>query len=131
MAKVGDVLELAIWLAGTETPEMVCQWKHDSAYLIARSSGPLVAKLAPVEFEIKRPGEDRVPPVPHGISGPDVRLLIASSSIVGFEAVPEGAGFIAELDPRDLKRMRRITRKAHRDNNPGAPRLSDAVCDEL
>lgn len=131
MAKTGDVLELAIWLDGTETPGMVRQWKHDSAYMIARSSGPQVAKISPVEFEIKRPGDDRVPPVPDDISGPDVRLLVASAYIIAFETVPEGAGFIAELDPKDLKRMRKITRKTHRDNNPGAPRLSDAVCDEL
>lgn len=130
MAKVGDPVEVAIWLTGTESIEMLKQWKADVGYLLARSQGEPVLKLGPVLFELKKPGEDRVPAVPDHISGPDVRLLVAWAEVVGFETVARGS-FLSELSPPDLERLRRTTRKMYAGSNPRAPRLSDDTVDRM
>lgn len=121
--KIGELAEYAIWIDGTETEAMLRQWKADCAYMMASSHEPKLT-LGPVTFEIKRPGEDRVPPVPDRIKGPNVRLLVATAEVLGFEALARQS-FVDELDKRDLKRLRRATREAHGKNLP------DAVCDQI
>src|SRR5260370_789496 len=83
--KPGDLAECAVWITGTESEAMLRQWKADCSYLISRSNGEPFLKLGPVSFEIKRPGQDRVPQVPAHVSGPSVRLLIATAEVLGFE----------------------------------------------
>lgn len=121
--KIGDLAECAIWLDGTEPEAMLRQWKADCGYMMANSQEPAL-KLGPLSFEIKRPGEDRVPSVPDRIKGPDVRLLIATAEVLGFETARK-ASFVGGLDKRDLKRLRRATRQAQGRNLP------DAVCDQI
>lgn len=103
---------------------MLRQWKADCGYLMSRSNGEPVLKLGPVSFEIKRPGQDRVPQVPAHVSGPDVRLLIATAEVLGFE-LAKRSSFVDELSPRDLQRLRSATRNTHR-----GP-LSDEMCDQI
>jgi hypothetical protein len=120
--KIGDLAECAIWLEGTESEAMLAQWAKDCPFMMAHSQDP-VLKLGPVNFEIKRPGQDRVPPVPDHISGPDVRLLVGTAEVLGFE--PPKASFLDELSEADLVRLRKATRKAYGRNLP------DNVCDQL
>jgi hypothetical protein len=80
----------------------------------------------------KKPGDDRVPPVPEHVSGPDVRLLIAEAKV--FCRLPHivaPGSFLLELDGPDLRRLRELTRRAHGRCNPQAPVLSDAECDSV
>lgn len=121
--KVGDLAEYAIWVDGTESEAMLRQWKTDCAFMMASSQEPKL-KLGPVSFEIKRPGEDRVPPVPDRISGPSVRLLVATAEVLGFEALRAGS-FLSELSEADLVRLRAATRKAQGRNLP------NNVCDQI
>lgn len=121
--KIGDLAECAIWLEGTESEAMLAQWAKDCPYMMAHSQEP-VLRLGPVDFEIKRPGQDRVPPVPDHIKGPDVRLLVATAEVLGFEPVRKQS-FLNELGEADLMRLRKATRKAH------GRELPDAVCDQL
>lgn len=121
--KIGDLAECAVWVDGTESEAMLRQWRTDCAYMMANSQQPAL-KLGPVSFEIKRPGEYRVPPVPDHIKGPDVRLLVGSAEVIGFEAV-RAQSFLNELSEADLMRLRKATRKAHKRNLP------DAVCDQI
>lgn len=123
--KPGDLAECAIWLQGTETDDMLRQWKADCAYMMANGHDP-VLKLGPLTFEIKRPGSDRVPPVPERITGPDVRLLIATAEVLGFETA-RPASFIGDLAESDLVKLRGITRRQHGHRGP----LSDAQCDQI
>lgn len=81
-------------------------------------------KLGPVSFELKRPGEDRVPAVPDRIKGPDVRLLVATAEVVGFD-LTKRASFVDELNEGDLMKLRKATRRVHGKNLP------DAVCDQI
>jgi hypothetical protein len=77
-----------------------------------------------VSFEIKRPGDYRVPAVPDRIQGPDVRLLVATAEVLGFETV-RAESFVAGLDKRDLNRLRKATRSAQ------GRHLPDAICDQI
>lgn len=121
--KPGDLAECAIWLDGTETEAMLSQWATDCPYVMANSQEPAL-KLGPINFEIKRPGQDRVPSVPDHIKGPDVRLLVATAEVLGFEPVRRES-FLNELREADLVKLRKATRKAH------GRKLSDAVCDQI
>jgi hypothetical protein len=121
--KPGDLAECAIWITGEETETMLRQWKVDCAYLMAQQQEPKL-KLGPVSFEIKRPGDDRVPQVPHHLSGPDVRLLVATAEVLGFETTKRES-FVDQLDKSDLKRLRLITRAQH------GKKLTDVQCDQI
>jgi len=121
--KIGDLAECAVWIDGTESEAMLRQWKADCAYMMASGQEPKL-RLGPVKFEIKKPGEDRVPPVPDRIKGPDVRLLIATAEVLGFEVVAKQS-FVDGLDKRDLRRLRAATRQAH------GSQLPDSVCDQI
>lgn len=121
--KIGDLAECAVWIDGTETEAMLRQWKADCAFMMSQGHEPKLM-LGPLSFEIKRPGEDRVPPVPDRIKGPDVRLLIASAEVLGFEIVAKQS-FLDELDRKDLKKLRAATRKAH------GKHLPDTICDQI
>lgn len=121
--KIGEQAECAIWIDGTETEASLRQWKVDCAYMMARQQEPKLV-LGPVTFEIKRPGEDRVPQVPDHIAGPQVRLLVATAEVMGFETTKRES-FLDQLDRSDLNRLRAITRKGI------GKRLTDAQCDQL
>lgn len=128
---VGDLLECAIWLDGTETEQQVKDWKErDCISALTQMAAGSMVIIGPVDYEIKYPGEDRVPPVPDHVSGPDVRLLVAIGKVVGVKPILAHApSFIDELDHKDLMMLRRATRRAHAATNPGAPRLTQEQCD--
>lgn len=129
--KVGEFLETAMWLSGTETEE---QLQHFCT-VVARTWVDTAAErhhllVGPLQFTLKRPGENRVPPVPKGVSGPDVRMLVIEAEVLRWlEPGRQGAGFLAELEPDDLQTLRRATRRAHRRAHPGMPPLPDEHCD--
>ena len=85
--------------------------------------------FSPVTFSEKKPSGDRVPKVPDGIRGINVRLLVAESEIIGRRPETPKGSFIAYLDKLDLDRLRTITRNArlkiHRQS------LTDTECDEI
>lgn len=118
---IGDLAECSIWIDGTESEEMLKQWRTDVVYMMTQSHDPKL-KLGPVLFEIKRPGEDRVPQVPDHLQGPDVRLLVASAEMLGFEMGKRS--FLNEIEERDLVKLRKATRRQY-------GKLSDEQCDQL
>jgi hypothetical protein len=126
MAMNPDPVECAIWITGTESDEHLRQWKADVVYLMSRSRGEPFMKLGPISFEVKRPGDDRVPQVPDHISGPDVRLLVATAEVLGFETAKR-ASFLDELSEADLVRLRAATRRQHGRRG----QLTDAICDQI
>lgn len=133
--RVGDTLESAIWLTGTETPELIAHHKAQVQAAIEQANEQSGAVTGPLRWVEKLPGTDRVPPVPNHVSGPAVRLLVAECDVLNVRA--SESKFLAELEPADLKRLRKITRDAHRlwwqRNMPGQPytRLTDRQADTL
>lgn len=130
--KAGDIAEVAIWMTGTETPEHLHHWKTVICRTIAEEAERQHhVTLGPWTFAEKRPGEDRVPPVPDHVHGPDVRLLVAEAKIgPGRPVILKESGFVADLDKNDLERLRIITRRVHARKAPG-DRLSDRHCDQI
>lgn len=123
--KEGDVLEFAIWMDGRETEEM----KLDYAKQLSSVIAGIPAITGPLMMHEMRPGEDRMPEVPKGMMGPDVRLLVGESTVISLLEETEG-NFVGDLEPKDLERLRAILRRVHRSWNPGSPELSTEKCDE-
>ena len=86
--------------------------------------------LTPLRGTEKRPGDDRVPPVPDHIQGPDVLLLVAEADVQVLMGYDPG-NFLAELEPRDLGRLRGITRAAYARRYPVRAPLTNPQCDTL
>ncbi len=128
--KPGDVLETAIWMNGEEPPELKVRFEKDLRASLAHMAEAEAVIIGPLVVTEKRPGEDRVPEVPDYIQGPDVRLLVGETKVVGLPFCNDDSAFVADLDVADLARLRAILRRVHRAYNPGKPELSTEKCDE-
>lgn len=128
--KPGETLEAAIWLDGGETSEQLRQFKADMGEVIGEKcqSGDMLH--GPLRFIEKQIGEDRVPPVPDHIQGLDVRLMVVEADITGYAPQPNKRVFVGDLEPKDLQRLRVITRTAYEPNNLGQT-LTDIECDDV
>jgi hypothetical protein len=131
-AQPSESFELAMWMDGTESEAQRNACVNDmftAFYRMAELSG---VKIKQPVFVIKAPGDERVPPVPDHIAGPNVRLLVGEALITGLVwQSPAGSFVTDQLDAVDRARLRKITRRARRAHNPGAKRLSDAETDAI
>lgn len=128
--KPGETLESAIWLDGCETDMDLRRFKSDVIDAIDKACAENNLLRAPVRFIEKKPGEDRVPPVPDHIQGLDVRLLVAEADITGYAPKPGARAFVGDLDKKDLDQLRVMTRRAYEASNPGKT-LNDYECDDV
>lgn len=126
----GEVIETSIWMTGEEPSRLKDRFEKDLRTALAEMADAEGVIIGPLLMEEKKPGEDRVPPVPKAIQGPDVRLLVGTATIMDYEPVSEG-NFVAELEPKDLERLRGIARRAFKRLNPDKPDLSTERCDEF
>lgn len=106
--KVGDKIETGIWLDGRETPQDRAEYERDVRQAIADLCADHGMVHGPVRLMELKPGDERTPAVPDHIQGPDVRLLAVEADIVGELSLRRG--FIGDLEPKDLDRLRSITR---------------------
>lgn len=133
--RVGDTLESAVWLTGDEPAALIDHHKVQVEAAIEEANEKSGAVTGPLRWVEKLPGTDRVPPVPDHVSGSCVRLLVAECDVLAIK--PSESKFLAELEPSDLRRLRKITREAHKNwwaqAFPGQPwpRPSDRQCDSL
>lgn len=133
----GDVLETAVWLDGRETQQQRDQFQADAAEQMRAEAQVFDCVIGPLRWIMKKPGDERVPEKPQHIDGPDVCLLVAEADV--FKA-PSG-NFLAELEPKDLLKLRKLTRKGYerawqqwvRDGlvKGRCPRLTDRQADTL
>lgn len=126
----GDVIETAIWMTGEETPELKDRFEKDLRVSLAHMAEAEAVIIGPLILTEKRPGEDRMPQVPDYVQGVDVRLLVGEAKVIGHPFLDDDSAFVADLDARDLARLRAILRRVHRVYNPGKPTLSTEKCDE-
>lgn len=130
--KPGDVLTAAIWMDGRETADQRAQFEKDIQEALAAGQSQRKVIMGPITWVEKRPGDDQVPPVPDHIAGPNVRLLVAESRVMGLVAnINSPIGFIHDLEPDDLALLMRITRKNYEQAYPNEPRLTDRQCHTL
>lgn len=130
--KPGDIVESAIWLSGEETDQMIQAWKDRVREKTNEKAKLDNMEVGPFNWVIKRPGDDRVPPVPDHINGINVQLLVGEASVIGKRQtiIHKQSGFVYDLTKDDLNRLRQITRRAHAHKQPGN-RLNDKQCDAV
>lgn len=124
---LGDTIESAIWLSGTETESLLNQFRQDVILGIEQLCKQKGFEHTPIIFIEKNPGDERVPEVPHTINGPNIRLLVAEAEITH---KIQKCSFIANLDLVDLKRLRIRARDIHAIYYPGE-KLSNKSCDAV
>lgn len=129
--RIGDVIESAIWLSGEESKKLRAFYEKDVEFTIATMCAQEGWLHGPVSFIEKRPEDDRVPPVPDHIHGPQVRLLVAEAQIVARKPESKPDSFVANLDRKDLVILRHVTRRSHARTNPESRKLNDHECDEI
>lgn len=123
--KTGDVIEAAIWITGDESPSLRAHYEQDVRQAISDMSATARFEHGPVTFTEKRPGDDRVPPVPDHVQGSRVRLLVAESAVTAVAIQTPKGSFVANLENKDLLRLRLITRSAAKTV------LTDDECDKI
>jgi len=129
----GDIVEIAIWMTGTETRQELDHWKKVVCRGVAdQAAMENYVEVGPFSFEEKQPGEDRVPVVPDEISGPNVRLMVANAPVTAMPRplITKETGFVLDLDKADLAKLRATTRRIHSLSHPG-DRLSNKQCDQV
>lgn len=119
--KIGDTMELGMWVTGEESESLYELHQKTIEEAFDRISKGW--KRSKTLWLLKHPMDDRVPEVPDHIQGIEVRLLVAESTLLGREVQSPKGSFIANLEKKDLDRLRRITRKNRT--------LSDEQCDEI
>ena len=127
--KIGDVIESAIWITGDESPSTRTRYEQDVRQAIADLCAEEGFEHGPVTFIEKRPGDDRVPPVPDHVQGSRVRLLVCEAQILCKRVATSEGSFVANLDKKDLLRLRSITRKECLKQHPGHA-MTDSDCDQ-
>lgn len=83
-AKPGDTFEVAIWADGTEDAQLLERFKTDAKKAFRRRARRNRVMFGTVRLTEKQPNEDRVPPVPDHIQGPNVRLVVAEATVVAY-----------------------------------------------
>lgn len=125
LMNIGDTIESAIWVTGEESPEDRTRYEQDVCDAIGYLCHENGFVPGSVTFIEKHPMDDDVPEVPDHIQGEKVRLLVGES-IIDSKLVKTSVGsFVANLDIKDLKKLRSITRQAAR------RQLSNMECDEI
>jgi len=110
--KPGDTIENAIWLDGTEKEWQRKAYEKEVARCITETCANEGFMHGEVIFHVKHPNDARVPPVPEHIKTLCPRLLVAETDIVGMAIEEVSSSFIADIEPRDLLRLRQITRNS-------------------
>ncbi len=123
----GETIQAALWLDGTETPKQILRFRRETAGAMLE----LGVTLTPLRWTERPPGGEGMPPVPDHLQGPDVRLLVGEADVVGVVEVKDISRFLADLAPRDLARLRRVTREAYCTQFPGRRDLTNPQCDTL
>ena len=128
--RIGDTSETAVWLNGEETLEQMKHFKGMVKEYFDELGNMKGFYHGPIKWTEKFPGGERVPPVPDHIQGINVRLLVAEADVVA--EIPRAARckFVNDLDKKDLKHLRDVTRKNYAMKHPGVM-LTDLECDEI
>jgi hypothetical protein len=152
--KLGETLETAVWISGAESPEMIENFKQSAVEGLDLAAQQAKVTLGPTVWTIKKPGEDRVPPVPkwlerkieeHGrriaevaladgtqsqpVQGPF--LLVCERQVISVAPVFGKRSFLADLSQDDLHRLRRITKQQWARKYGTKGMLTDSECDAI
>lgn len=120
---IGDKIESAVWITGDESKDMRVRYEHDVMEAIDYLCAENNVAYDNIVFIEKHPIDAGVPDVPNHISGSKVRLLIGEATVTGSLVETSVGSFVANLDRKDLVKLRCIIRR-HRS-------LSNDDCDAI
>ena len=125
--QIGQFRHVSLWFCGDEQKRKA-ETVLRAALLADEISAGIV--LGPVEFDVVAADDLRLQgakPIEDG-----AQVLAAFAEVLDFRAMPvEDAGFITNLAPADLERLRKATVKAYRKANPGGSRLTQDQIDRV
>ena len=119
---------------GRETEIHIKQFKLDCLEAFRYIGSRNGVLFGGVEYEKKKPYDDMVPPVPDGCAERELTFLVASAKVVwtpSFGSPRPDSLFAAQLEPDDLRRLRKLTREAYTKAYKGKLPLTDAQADTL
>lgn len=120
-----DTAELAVWISDEDKPHEIEHWKNTIAPTKFKESADAAGvTVGPLRFYTLRPGEGRAGHPPKGLTGSNMRLLVAECDVVGFKPAVKPYSFLAELSQKELQTLREATRRAWHPTQ-----ISDQQCD--
>ena len=125
MLRIGEIIQTSIWLDGNETKEMRKQFEEEAQWILEYQCNLEGLSAGPIRCYEKHPEDSDVPPVPKHINGERIRLLQIEADIIQMKPITSKGSFIADLDIKDLKLLRKITRRSVKVH------LSDEDCDSI
>lgn len=135
MSNKDEVLEIAIWFNAAKIFDPLERFGETIKEALAVTSKQRNAVHGDITHDILKPSDDRVPPVPNwleNIKGCVPRLLIVYTPIKNKSSVTKTIpDLVADLDKKDLGRLRAIVRHAHQKAQPNTTLLSNIECDEI
>lgn len=126
-------LEFAVWYDANKHLTPVETVRDSFSEIIDYFCETMGLSRGSIDFDILKPGDDRVPEVPRWLEQVHKvvpRLLVVTAS-VSPRVVESQGDMTTELDTTDLTILRGITRRQHRKANPEAGPLTDQQCDKI
>lgn len=125
--KTGDLHSRALWFNGAEQRDKA---QAGLARIFGHDEALHGVVFGPVRFYDIPAGDARL-----GANKPPeagAAVLVAEAEVMGLAPMPAAdAGFIANLSPFDLERLRKATRDAYKKANPKASPLRQDVLDRV
>lgn len=127
-------IELAIWYNAADLLDPIGAFGASVEEALVQICHRKNVVCGKISYEILRPGDDRVPPVPRWleqIENVAPRLLFARTRGVVSSFVRRSLGLVDDLDEKDKIRLRVLTRNKHQQMHPDLLLLTDQQCDVL
>lgn len=123
---IGEWRQAALWFNGDEQKGKAERVLRNMLSLDAQTLG---VDLGEVELEVIDANSQRL----NGAVPPEsgAQVLAAYAEVIGLKTTIEDAGFLANLEPDDLERLRKATRRAYLKANPGAISPSQSDLDAM
>lgn len=125
--EIGQYRIVSLWFNGEQQREAARKFLKNLLELDEINAGFV---LAPVEYEVLNANDPRLNDAKPPESG--AQVLVATAQILDMKAMPaKDAGFIANLEPHDLERLRKATVRAYKKAYPGGSPLTQDQIDKL
>ena len=129
----GDTAQLARWFCAEDGENEKQKWMRGGcAAHMDQSAEFYGVVLGDIEFRELSPGDEEAGYPPGDRSGTDWVLVVAEAPVTGKRPYVAEKTFIQDLDLKDLKALRDVTRTVYARYNPvSTMHLSDEACDEI
>lgn len=129
----GDTAQLARWFCAEDGEAEKKKWLHEGcAAHMDQSAEYYGVTLGDVEFRELSPGDEEAGYPPDDRSGTDWVLVVGEAPVTGKRPYVKQKTFIQDLDLKEIKALRDVTRTVYARYNPaGMTFLSDEACDEI